>query len=50
MDGWKYWAKNKCDATRIVLRRHKDPSSVANGPSEIAVSVIVNVELKMRII
>jgi hypothetical protein len=35
---------------RIAPRRHKDPSSGANGPSDVAVTVNINAEFHLSFI
>jgi hypothetical protein len=47
IDGSKYCAKNKCNTMRIAPRRHKDPSSGANRPSDVAVTVNINAEYNL---
>jgi len=42
--GSKDCSKNECNTIRIARRRYKDPSSGANRPSDIAVTVNVNPE------
>jgi hypothetical protein len=44
IDGSMYCAKHKCNTMIIVPRRHKHPSSSANRPSDVAVTVNINVE------
>jgi len=47
IDGSKYCAKNECNTMITTLRRHKHPSSGANRPSDIAVTVNINAELNL---
>jgi len=42
IDGSKYCAKNECKMVIIAPRRHKHPSSSANRPSDVAVTVNIN--------
>jgi len=42
IDGSKYCAKTQCNTMIIVPGRHKHPSHGANGPSDVAVLVIIN--------
>jgi len=44
IDGLKYCTKNECNTMVIAPRRHKHPSSGANRPSDIAVTVNINAE------
>jgi hypothetical protein len=39
IDGSMYCAKNECNTMRIAPTRYKDPSSSANRPSDVAVTV-----------
>jgi len=50
MDGSTYWAKNECNTMIIGPRTHKDPSSGANSPSDVAVTVNINAELNLSLI
>jgi hypothetical protein len=50
MHGSKYCAKNDCNTMRIVPRRHKDPSSSANRPLDVAVKVNINAEFNLSLI
>jgi hypothetical protein len=50
IDGLKYCAKNECNTMRIAPRRHKDPSSGANRPSDVTVTVIINTECNLSLI
>jgi len=50
IDGWKYCAKNECNTMIIAPRSHKDPSSSANGPSDVAVTVNINAEFNLSLI
>jgi hypothetical protein len=50
IDGWKCCAKNDCNAMIIVPRRHKDPSSGANRPSDVAVTVNINPDFNLSLI
>jgi len=47
MDGSKYCAKNKCKTLIIAPRRHQNPSSGANRPSDVAVTVNFNPEFNL---
>ena len=47
IDGSKYCAKNECNTMIITPRRHKHPSSSANRPSDIAVTVNINAEFNL---
>jgi hypothetical protein len=47
IDVSKYCAKNECNTMRIAPRRHKDPSSSANRPSGVAVTVNINAEFNL---
>jgi len=44
IDGVKYSAKNECNTMIAAPRRHKHPSSSANRPSDVGVSVNINAE------
>jgi hypothetical protein len=50
MDGSKYCAKNECNTMRIAPRTHKDPSSGANRPADVAVLVNMNAEFDQSLI
>jgi hypothetical protein len=50
IDGSKYWAKNECNMMIIAPRRHKHPSSGANRPPDVAVTVTINAEFNLSII
>jgi hypothetical protein len=50
IDSLKYCTKNKCNMMIITPRRHKHPSSGANGPSDVAVTVNINAEINLSII
>jgi hypothetical protein len=50
IDGSKYRAKNECNTMRIAPRRQKDPSSGANGPSDVTVTVNINNEFNLSLI
>jgi hypothetical protein len=50
IDGSKYRAENKCHTMRIVPRKHKDPSSSAKRPSDVAVTVNINAEFNLSLI
>jgi hypothetical protein len=50
IDGSKYCAKNQCNTKRIESRRHKDPSSGANGPSDVAVTGNIDAEFNLSLI
>ena len=45
--GSKYCAENECNTMIIAQRRHHDPSSTANRPSDVAVTVNINAELNV---
>ena len=47
IDGSKYCALNECNTMITVLRRHKHPSSGANRPSHVAVTVNINAEFNL---
>jgi len=47
IDGSKYCAKNECNTMIIVPRWHKHPSSDANRPSDIAVTVNINAQFNL---
>jgi len=47
IDGSKYCAKNKCNTIITLPRRHKHPSSSANRPSDVAVTVNINAEFNL---
>jgi hypothetical protein len=42
-----YFAKYECNTMTIVPRRHQHPSSGANRPSDIAVTVNFNAEFNL---
>jgi hypothetical protein len=50
IDGWKYCTKNEYNTMGIAPRRHKDPSSSANIPSDVAVTVNINAEFNLSLI
>jgi hypothetical protein len=50
IDGSKYCANNECNTMIIMPRRYKDPSSGANRPSDIAVTVNINAEFNLSLI
>jgi hypothetical protein len=50
IDGSKYCAKNECNTMIIAPRRHKHPSSGANRPSDVAVTVNINAEFNLSLI
>jgi hypothetical protein len=50
IDGSKYCAKIECNTMIIALRRHKDRSSGANRPSDVAVTVYINAEFNLSLI
>jgi len=50
IDGSKDCAKNECNTMITVPRRHKDPSSGAYRPSDVAVTVNINVEFNLTLI
>ena len=47
IEGWKYCAKNECNTMITAPRRHKHPSTSANKPSYVAVTVNINVEFNL---
>ena len=47
IDGSMYCAKNECNTLITVPRRHKHPSSGANRPSDIGVTVNINAEFNL---
>jgi len=47
IDGSKYCAKNVCNTMITMPRRHKHPSSGANRPSDVAVTVNINAEFNL---
>jgi len=47
IDGWKYCAKNECNTMLIAPRWHEHPSSSANRPSAVAVTVNINAEFNL---
>jgi hypothetical protein len=47
IDGSKYCVKNACNTMIIAPRRHKHPSSGANGPSDVGVTVNFNAEFNL---
>jgi hypothetical protein len=49
IDGLKYCAKNECNTMIITPRRHKHPSSGANSPSDVAVTVNINPEVNLSL-
>jgi len=50
IDSSKYFAKNVCNTMIIAPRWHKHPSSGANRPSDVAVSVNINALFNMSLI
>jgi len=50
IDCSKYCANNKCNTIRIVPRSHKHPSSGANRPSDVAVTVNIDAEFNLSLI
>jgi hypothetical protein len=50
IDGSKDCAKNECNTMIIPASRHKDPSSGANRPSDVAVTVNMNAEYNLSVI
>jgi len=50
IDGSKYCAKNECNTMIIAPRRHTHPSSGANRPSDVAVTVNINAEFNLSLI
>jgi len=49
IDGSKYCAKNECNMMIIAPRRHKRPSSSANRPPDVAVTVNINAEFNLSL-
>jgi len=47
INGSKYCTKNECCTMIITPRSHKNPSSGANGPSDVAVTVNINAEVNL---
>jgi len=47
IDGSKYCVKNECNTMITVLRRHKHPSSSANRPPDVALTVNMNAEFNL---
>jgi len=47
IDGLKNCAKNDCNTMKTAPRRHKDHSSGANRPSDIAVTVNIDAEFNL---
>ena len=50
IDGSKYCARKECNTMRIPPRRHKHPSSGANRPSDVDVTVNINAEFNLCVI
>jgi hypothetical protein len=50
IDGLKYCAKNQCKTMIITPRWRKHPSSGANRPSEVAVTVNINAQFYLSLI
>ena len=50
IDGSKYYVQNKCNSMRLAPKRHTDPSSGANRPSDIAVTVNINAEFHLSVV
>jgi len=50
IDGSKYCAKNECNTVIIARRWHKHPSSGANRPSDVAVTVNINAQFDLSLI
>jgi len=50
IDGASNAAKNECNAIIIAPRRHKHPSSGANRPSNVSVTVNIIAELNLSVI
>ena len=48
--GSKYCARNECNTIIIAPRTDKHPSSGADRPSDVAVTVIINAELNLSLI
>jgi hypothetical protein len=49
IDGSKYCAKNGCNTMIIAPKWHKHPSSGANRPPEVAVTVNINAEFNLSL-
>jgi len=47
IDGSKYWAKNECNTIILAPRRRNHPSSGANTPSDVGVTVNINAEFNL---
>jgi len=47
INGSKYCAKNKCNTMITTPRRHMYPTSGANTPSDVAVTVNINAEFNL---
>jgi hypothetical protein len=50
IDGSKHCAKNECKTMIITPRRFKQPSSGANRPSDVAVTLNINAEFNLSLI
>jgi hypothetical protein len=50
IEGSKFCARNECNTMRIAPTRHKDPSSGADRPSDIVVTVNINAECNLSLI
>jgi hypothetical protein len=46
----QYGAQNESNTRIFAARRHKHPSSGANRPSDVAVTVIINAEFNLSLI
>jgi len=49
-DGWKYYAQNECNTMIMAPRWHEHPSSGANKPSDVVVTVHINAEFNLSLI
>jgi len=50
IDSLKHFAKNECNTMITTPRGNKHPSSGANRPSDVAVTVDINAELNLSVI
>jgi len=50
IEGSKYCARHECNTMIITPRWHKHPSSGANGPSDVAVTVNINAQFNLSLI
>jgi len=44
---FNYSAQNECNTMKTASRWHKHPSSGANRPTDVAVTVIINAEFNL---